>query len=308
MIELDRPWRSRRRDGAKSDSIDAVRAAREPLGRQKLAEPRSGTERAGLAVLLGARRSAVKASTDAQRQLQAFVVAAPETLAAMFRGRGGIPMPRAAPRLRIDPNADPETLATATVLRSLARRALELIAEAEAHKAAIKALVRTMRPDLLELTGVGPIVAASVLCARSHPGRCRSEAAFAKLGEVAPLEASSGQTARHRLNRYGDRQLNRALHTVVLLDCAATTPRGSTPSGGDLRARMIERSSDASSATCHASSTDCWKEPQLRLDTTKERPRPVARPAQPVAGCALLMTRQVRGIQRSRGRAGPCLR
>jgi transposase len=114
------------------------------------------------------------------------------------------------------PERDPETLAPATVLRRLARRAIELTAEAAEHKAAIAAIVRSLRPDLLALPGVGPIVAATVLCAWSHSGRCRSEAAFAKLGGVAPLEASSGQTIRHRLSRYGDRQLNRALHTVVL--------------------------------------------------------------------------------------------
>jgi transposase len=45
----------------------------------------------------------------------------------------------------------------------------------------------------------------------------RSEAAFAKLAGVAPIEASSGTVVRHRLNRSGDRQLNRALHTVVLI-------------------------------------------------------------------------------------------
>jgi transposase len=76
--------------------------------------------------------------------------------------------------------------------------------------------VRAWRPDLLARAGVGPIVAATVLCAWSHPGRCRSDAAFAMLGGAAPIPASSGQTIRFRLNRSGDRQLNQALYTVVL--------------------------------------------------------------------------------------------
>jgi hypothetical protein len=59
-------------------------------------------------------------------------------------------------------------------------------------------------------------VAATVLCAWSHPGRCRSDAAFAMLGGAAPIPASSGQTVRVRLNRSGDRQLNQALDTAVL--------------------------------------------------------------------------------------------
>jgi transposase len=68
----------------------------------------------------------------------------------------------------------------------------------------------------LELRGVGPVVAATVLHSWSHPGRIHSEAAFAALGGVSPLPASSGNTQRHRLNRGGDRRLNRALYTVAL--------------------------------------------------------------------------------------------
>lgn len=118
--------------------------------------------------------------------------------------------------LRRDARTDTETGATVLALRSLARRARELTREAQAHERAILAIVRAWRPELLEQLGVGPIVAATILCAWSHPGRFRNEAAFAKLGGVAPIPASSGTTVRHRLNRDGDRQLNRALHTAVL--------------------------------------------------------------------------------------------
>ena len=86
-IELDRPNRPARRNGAKSDPLDAVRAGREALAREHLAQPRAAGERAALAVLLAARRSAVDAATDAQRQLHALVIAAPETLRARFRGQ-----------------------------------------------------------------------------------------------------------------------------------------------------------------------------------------------------------------------------
>nr|WP_281281082.1 transposase [Aeromicrobium piscarium] len=76
--------------------------------------------------------------------------------------------------------------------------------------------MRSWRPDLLAQPGVGPIVAAT--CAPGPtPGRIHSEAAFAMLAGAAPIPANSGTvTTRHRLNRYGDRQLNRALHTIVL--------------------------------------------------------------------------------------------
>jgi hypothetical protein len=71
-------------------------------------------------------------------------------------------------------------------------------------------------PALLAEPGVGPVVAAQMLISWSHPGRVRSDAAFATLAGVAPLEVSSGQRTRHRLSRDGDRALNRALHTVAI--------------------------------------------------------------------------------------------
>ena len=119
-------------------------------------------------------------------------------------------------RLRLRADWDVETAATAASLRALGRRIQLLDAEIAEHTRANTALVRAWWPDLLSRCGVGSIVAAIVLCAWSHPGRCRSDAAFAMLGGAAPIPASSGQTVRVRLNRSGDRQLNQALHVVVL--------------------------------------------------------------------------------------------
>ena len=101
-------------------------------------------------------------------------------------------------------------------LRSLARRIENATAEADELEREIRQLVRTLAPELLDEAGVGPIVAAQLLVTWSHRDRVHSEAAFARLAGVAPLPASSGQTIRHRLSRGGDRQLNRALHTVAL--------------------------------------------------------------------------------------------
>jgi transposase len=217
IVELDRPARQKRRNGAKSDPLDAIRAAREALSRAKLGTPRSSGARQALSVLLAARRSAVDAATDVQRQVFSLVIAAPEVLRSRFRGKKTPAMLRAAACLRLQPGWDLETVTTATVLRDLARRALGLTSEAARQEKAILAVVRSWRPDLLDQRGVGPIVAATVLCAWSHPGRIRSEAAFAMLGGTAPIPANSGKVTTHyRLNRYGDRQLNRAIHTVVL--------------------------------------------------------------------------------------------
>jgi len=68
---------------------------------------------------------------------------------------------------------------------------------------------------LLDMFGVGPISAATIIVAWSHPGRIRSKAAFSALAGVSPIPASSGNTDRHRLNRGGDRRLNRALAAIV---------------------------------------------------------------------------------------------
>lgn len=216
VIELDRPNRPARRNGAKSDPLDAVRAGREALAREHLAQPRAAGKRAALAVRLAARRSAVDASTVAQRQLLSLIVAAPEVIRSRFRGQNTTPSIATAAKLRLAPNWDLETRSYAEVLRGLARRIAALQTEAANHEKAILAVIKTWRPDLLDQLGIGPIVAATVLCAWSHPGRCRNDAAFASLAGVAPIPASSGLTTRHRLNRCGDRQLNRALHTIAL--------------------------------------------------------------------------------------------
>ena len=68
---------------------------------------------------------------------------------------------------------------------------------------------------MIERRGIGPVSAAQAIVSFSHPGRCRNDAAFAALGGASPLPASSGRTVRHRLNRGGDRALNRALHTIA---------------------------------------------------------------------------------------------
>jgi transposase len=91
-----------------------------------------------------------------------------------------------------------------------------LTAEADDLEAELGLLVAENAPELLTEPGVGTISAAQIINAWSHPGRVRSEGAFAMLSGTAPIPASSGQTVRHRLNRSGDRQLNRALHTIVL--------------------------------------------------------------------------------------------
>ena len=262
VVEIDRPRRPARRNGAKSDELDAIRAAREALSREHLAQPRRRGGREALRVLLATREAAVVERTRAVSALQALVVNAPEALRGRLRHLGTHALVLRCARLRTGHTQSVEHRATVTALCSTARRALACEAEAADLEAALEVIVQQERPELLAESGVGVITAAAILNAWSHPGRIRSEAAdlesalevivqqerpellaepgvgvitaaailnawshagrirseaaFAMLAGVAPIPASSGQTVRHRLDRAGDRQLNRALHTIVL--------------------------------------------------------------------------------------------
>ena len=216
VLEVARSPRNERRLRGKDDHLDAVRAARAALTSEPLALPRSGQRREALRLLLVARRSAVDVRREALAQLRSVIVTAPDSLRDGLRGLPVQRLLERCSRLRRSSAAAPDELATRLVLRSLARRIAAVSVEADELECEILTHVRALAPRLLEEPGVGPIVAAQLLIAWSHPGRVRSEAAFARLAGVAPIPASSGKTTRHRLSRGGDRQLNRALHTVVL--------------------------------------------------------------------------------------------
>ncbi|HDH25464.1 MAG TPA: IS110 family transposase [Actinobacteria bacterium] len=212
--EIESPRRPGRRMGRKTDDLDALRAAREALGRDNLPEPRSVGDRDAIAALLAARRSAVEMAADTERQLHALASTCPEQLAQRLRGLRTHRLVSTCARWR--PTGEPAVVTIADTMRTLARRINNLRSEAATHEAKITQLVQAWRPDLLELVGVGPILAATTLVVWSHPGRIHSEAAFAMLAGVAPIPASSGLTTRHRLNRRGDRHLNSALHIIAI--------------------------------------------------------------------------------------------
>ncbi len=216
VLELSRTPRAERRLRGKNDSLDAARTARAALASETLALPRSGERREALRLLLVARRSAVDVRREALGQLRGVIVTAPDQLREELRRLPVGRLLERCRRLRRSSSASADELATRLVLRSLARRIEAATLEAAELEHEILAHVRALAPQLLDEPGVGPIVAAQVIVAWSHRGRVRSEAAFARLAGVAPVPASSGQTQRHRLSRGGDRQLNRALHTVVL--------------------------------------------------------------------------------------------
>jgi transposase len=216
VLEVSRTPKAERRLRGKDDALDAARTARAALASDKLALPRAGQRREALRLLLAARRSAVDVRREALGQLRAVIVTAPDQLQEELQK---LPVGRLldrCSRLRRSSSASADELATRLVLRSLARRIEAATLEADQLECELLGHVRALAPRLLDEPGVGPIVAAQLIIAWSHRDRLRSEAAFARLAGVAPVPASSGQTRRHRLSRGGDRQLNRALHTVVL--------------------------------------------------------------------------------------------
>jgi transposase len=211
--EVERPQRAGGRRG-KSDTLDAVRAARTLLGQDRLAQPRASGHRAALQALLSTREGALEARRAALCQLRALIVTAPAPLREQLRTLTRARLLRRCAGLR--PSAALKQRGTRLALRLLARRIELLTVEEQALKREIAALVAQLAPPLLAQPGVGPITAAQVLVAWSHHGRLRSEAAFARLAGAPPIPASSGRVVRHRLDRGGDRQLNRALHTIIV--------------------------------------------------------------------------------------------
>jgi transposase len=119
--------------------------------------------------------------------------------------------------LRPRPLSTP-TAAVKLTLRGLARRVHTLTAEIQRLDAELARLAARAAPRLLARRGVGADVAGALLVvAGDNPGRLRSEAAFSMLCGASRLQASSGRTVRHRLNRGGDRGANNALWRIVLV-------------------------------------------------------------------------------------------
>ncbi|MFE0382567.1 transposase [Streptomyces bungoensis] len=106
--------------------------------------------------------------------------------------------------------------ATHVTLGLLARRIGQLSEEVQDLEGRLTQLVERHAPQLLEVVGIGPETAATLLITvGDNPERLGSEASFAALCGVSPVERSSGSRHYRRLNRGGDRQANAALHRIV---------------------------------------------------------------------------------------------
>lgn len=218
VIEVEQPAARSRRGTGKSDPIDAAGAARTALATDtaRLGAPRADGIREALRILRAARDQMTTERTTKNNALIALL-------------RSGTPDQHATARTRLTTTtlttlARTRTRTTETLeartrrveLTRLAKAILALEADLRTNYTQITDLVDQAAPTLTQAIGIGPISAATILIAYSHPGRIHSEAAFARLAGVAPIPASSGMTTRHRLDRGGDRQLNRALHTITM--------------------------------------------------------------------------------------------
>jgi hypothetical protein len=219
VLEVDRPDRTDRRRRGKSDTFDAICAAQAALAGRRTSIPKSRDGRVeSLRVLKLTRATAVRARTKALQLLRHHIVSAPEELRDQVRNLTRMQLIRTCAAWRPDTVGyrDP-VVATRISLKSLARRILDLNDEIADLDALIEPLVHELAPQLLATCCIGTETAGQLLVTfGDNPARIRSEPAFAMLCGVAPLPASSGMTQRHRLNRGGDRQANRALHMIAI--------------------------------------------------------------------------------------------
>jgi transposase len=218
VVEVIRPARQVRRMRGKSDEIDAYAAAHIALADNDSVTPKAAAGPVeAIRVIHAARRSAIKARTEAIQQIKSLLVTAPEPIRAEYRplSVGRLVSRLAASRPH---SGDDETAASTRVaLKRLAVRYQRLDEEVGGHEDDLTRRVHAANPALTQATGVGTITAAQLLVtAGDNPDRIGSEAAFAMLCGAAPIPASSGKTNRYRLNRGGDRAANCALHQIAI--------------------------------------------------------------------------------------------
>jgi transposase len=217
VIEVGRPNRQARRAHGKSDSIDAVDAARAALSGRATAVAKSADGNVeAIRVLLVAFRSGRDTRTKCLNQLRHLGFCAPDELREQFRGIPVGFLAEYAAALRPKRTGDSVGCATKMAMRTLGRRIIDIDTDCARLHGELAELVKATAPSLLDLHGVGIHTAATLLVAAGdNAGRITSEAAWAHLCGVAPIHASSGKTIRHRLNRGGNRQANHALWRIV---------------------------------------------------------------------------------------------
>jgi transposase len=219
VIEVDRPDRRAHRTAGKSDPVDAYAAATAVLSGRADGTPkyRDGVVEA-IRALRVVRASAVKARTQTINQIRSLIITAPAVVREALRSLTTVELIRRLAASRPGSDLTDPADAVKLTLKRLAKHHQHLSEEIADADAELRALIVQAAPSLLALPGVGTETAGQLLVtAGDNPDRLVSEASFAHLCAAAPVQASSGRTDRHRLNRAGDRQANRALHTIVVV-------------------------------------------------------------------------------------------
>ncbi len=246
VVEVERPNKGDRRGRGKSDEIDARHAVQRVLAMDadRLPTPRADGDREALRILLVARRDLVTGRTAHANKLTALLRGGDDEdrdlIGAWTRAR----LEQITRRRVLDRHTREQAVRRTEATR-LARAILAADVELAANKKHLDAIVADLAPGLVDRVGIGPVSAAQALVSFSHPGRIHSEASFAMLAGASPLKASSGRTDRHRLNRGGDRALNRALH-----DIAKTRMRHDPRTIAYLERRRVEGLSDREIRRC----------------------------------------------------------
>lgn len=216
VVEAVRPKREKRMAGRdKNDPADAERAARDALAGKASGAPKAGGGWVeALRFRMVARDAAVSESTRAANSAHALIVTAPAPIRGELGGMKTPALMKALSRRRRARDVVESSLWES--LRSLSLSWIGAKKAAAAHEEAMREILLANAPALLDIHCCGTISAARLaVTAGDNPERVSGESAFASLCGASPVEASSGKVKRHRLNRGGDRQANRALHTIA---------------------------------------------------------------------------------------------
>jgi transposase len=217
VIEAEQPSRKTRRGKGKSDLIDAHLAVLYALqlDAEKLPTPRADGDREALRILLCTREELTTTSTGQTNRLKALLRDGDDADRRLARGKLTTPRLSELVKRRQPREASREQAVRHAEIRRLALALREAGRVLKTNRGELAAIVNDLVPGLTDRRGIGPVSGAQAIVSFSHPGRCRNDAAFANLAGTSPTEASSGPTVRHRLNRGGDRALNKAIHVIA---------------------------------------------------------------------------------------------
>jgi transposase len=236
-----RARRGGRRRG-KSDAIDALAVARAALREPCLDSPRPEEKRLReLKLLVDHRDDLVAERRRCQQRLRWHLHELDSSLRVPLGALDrSLWLERLGRRL-----ARSEQTTQVRIARDLVGRCRSLTRSVLALERELEALTRVLAPELLCLPGCGALGAAKLLCEIGPIERFASDAQLARHAGVAPLEASSGQQRRHRLDRGGNRQLNCALHRI-----AVTQGRVYPPARAYLERKQAEGKSRREAIRC----------------------------------------------------------